>query len=303
MQLAGDLSKISLPSLVQLVRNGGLTGEITLSQGAKAASIFVEKGRVIHVTSDMGTGRDAFLELFLWLTGTFSFIESNVQEIPRSFPTDEPLDRILREGCNYLDQKKYLDQLRINGQTILRPTGSARQSSDLPLLDRLDGQRTLAQALSDANMSRRAYIQAVYRLLNDGLVVVETQSSEAADRVDLPGWVVARLKQDNPDLSQAIVDLVIWVDRVKCWMYQTDADLERIIEDMHVPNQELQEQQVEAAVAEKPGRGAKFSAASLASVEQDQGTNEEAKPNGKASGASTLAQPAAEPSGSPSVEF
>jgi len=231
MQLAGELSKISLPSLIQLVRNGGLTGEITISQGANTATIFVEKGRIVHVESDVGTGKDAFLELFLWLAGTFSFIEQKLGDIPRTFPTDEPMDRLLREGVAYLEQKKYLDQLRINGQTILKPTPVARGTRALPLLDRLDGRKTLAQALSDANLSRREYIRAVHKLLSDGLAVVVEPISQG-DQVDLPGWVVARLKQDNPELSQAIVDMVVWVDRVKCWLYQTDADMARIIEDL-----------------------------------------------------------------------
>jgi hypothetical protein len=26
--------------------------------------------------------------------------------------------------------------------------------------------------------------------------------------------------------------MVIWVDRVKCWMYQADADLAKVLEDM-----------------------------------------------------------------------
>ncbi|HEY9869937.1 MAG TPA: DUF4388 domain-containing protein, partial [Candidatus Obscuribacterales bacterium] len=231
MQLAGELSKISLPSLIQLVRNGGLTGEISLAQGAKTATIFVEKGRIAHVESDAGSGREAFLDLFLWLSGTFSFTEGKLGDIPRTIPADESMDRLLRDGVAYLEQKKYLDQLRINGQTVLKPTAAARQARAVPLLDRIDGRKTLAEALADARMSRREYVQAVYRLLSDGLAVVaEPEPADEGDRVNLPGWVVARLKQDNPDLSQAIINMVIWVDRVKCWMYQADADLAGIIE-------------------------------------------------------------------------
>jgi len=58
-------------------------------------------------------------------------------------------------------------------------------------------------------------------------VVVEVQAPE--DYVELPQWVTSRLKQDNPDLTQAIVEMVIWVDRVKCWMYQADADMNKIV--------------------------------------------------------------------------
>ena len=58
-------------------------------------------------------------------------------------------------------------------------------------------------------------------------MVVEVRTSE--DNVELPQWVTSRLKQDNPDLTQAIVEMVIWVDRVKCWMYQADADMNKIV--------------------------------------------------------------------------
>lgn len=231
MQLAGELSKISLPSLIQLVRNGGLTGEISLSQGANNAKIYVEQGRIVHVESDLGKGKEIFLELFLWLTGTFSFVESKLVDVPRTFPKDEPIDRLLREGIAYLEEKKYLDQLRITGQTVLKPSEAGKAAGNVPLLDRLDGTKTLSEALADAKLSRRAYVKAVYMLLSEGLVVV-AEPVVRGDQVDLPGWVVSRLKQDNPNLSQAILDMVIWVDRIKCWLYQADADLERVIEDL-----------------------------------------------------------------------
>jgi hypothetical protein len=56
--------------------------------------------------------------------------------------------------------------------------------------------------------------------------------------LNLPDWVIARLKQDNPDISAAIVDMVIWADRVKCWLYQTDSDLAAIIEDLAAVSQD-----------------------------------------------------------------
>lgn len=231
MHLAGELSKISLPSLMQLVRNGGLTGEISISQGTKTASVFVEDGRLVHVETDDGAGRDAFMELFLWVTGSFSFSERDIGDIPRSIDADDPPDRILREGLAYLDQKKYLDQLRISSQTVLRRTDLAAGRKDIPLLDQLDGHKNLAKILSENDWSRREYIRSIHQILTEGLATV-VDSRPKGDIVDLPGWVVARLKQDNADLSQAIVDMVIWVDRVKCWMYQADAELYRLVDEL-----------------------------------------------------------------------
>ncbi len=235
MHLAGELSKVSLPSLMQLVRNGSLTGEITICQGAKTASIFVEQGRLIHAESDSETGRDALLELFLWVTGSFSFTERDVNSISRSFPADEPLERVLRQGVAYLDQKRYLDQLRITGQTVLQRTAAGEEKrAEIPLLSELDGRQPLASILARTGLCHREYVQVVFKVLDEGLAVV-ADLKEQGHRVDLPGWVIARLRQDNPDLCKAIVDMVIWVDRVKCWMYQADAELGSIVEQLAEP--------------------------------------------------------------------
>jgi len=250
MQLTGDLSKVSLANLLQLVRNGELTGKISLLQGVKTATIFLDLGQVIHVELDGANGREALMELFLWGRGTFSFLEENVTEVPRSLiPSrhqEHTMERLVRDGIGYLEQKKYLDQMQISGQTVLIPTDMALQPQTWlppgrsviyrivePILTRIDGRRTLAEALADANLTRRSFVAGVYNLLAGGFALVrepEPDFDEHGERVNLPPWVVARLKQDNPDLSQAIVDLVIWVDRVKCWMYQVDADFSRIIE-------------------------------------------------------------------------
>jgi hypothetical protein len=253
MQLTGELAKISLPNLLQLVKNGELTGKIAMLQGAKTATIFVENGNIIHVESDTGHGKDALMDLFLWLSGSFSFMEQDVKTVERTIShpnSEDTMERLLKEGMAYLEQKKYLDQMHITGQTVLKPTEAARSTVEavvrsgivanqsplmaaMPILENLDGYKTLAEALADSSLSRRAYVQGVYSIISEGLaVVVESTSLRPSEEITLPEWVLARLRQDNPNISQSIVDLVIWVDRVKCWMYQVDADFSRIVEQL-----------------------------------------------------------------------
>jgi hypothetical protein len=251
MQLNGELSKVSLPNLVQLVKNGELTGKITLMQGARSASLFVEQGDVVHVDIDGFSGREAFFELFLWMTGSFSFIEGELGTAPRTLnpsEAEDSLDRLLREGLSYLEQKKYLEQLRITGDTVLSMTdrireltaqskSNARLAAALkmisPITQRLDGKTPLNLALKELQLSRRAYAQSLAIILAEGLaVVVEKPVTEKGESIDLPPWVIARLKQDDTDLTQSIIDMVIWVDRVKCWMYQADVDFARILENL-----------------------------------------------------------------------
>lgn len=249
MQLTGELSKINLPNLLRLAKNGGLTGKIALLQGTKAASIFLENGNVVHVETDEAIGKDGLMELFLWACGSFSFIEESVKDIQPTFnpaSSEDSTDNLLRDGIVYLEQKNYLDQLRITGKSVLEPTELAFKLSEqclpqpvlssLPILTRLNGQSPLQEVLQDFNLSKRASVHAIATLLKQGLaVLIDAPGPEFAnDQVNLPDWVVARLKQDNADISQAIVDMVIWVDRVKCWMYQADADFSKLIAELTV---------------------------------------------------------------------
>jgi hypothetical protein len=264
MQLAGELSKISLSSLIQLLRNGELTGKICLTQGANTAFMYVDKGRLKHVETDAQEGTEALLELFLWVSGSFSFLEAPVDAIQTSIPPDEPIEKLIKEGVAYLEQKKYLDHLRVTPRTILAARGSARQSSD-PILPHLDGKTPLKEICDRLQLERRAYVSSVYHLLSKELATV-VQKQTAADQVKLPGWVISRLQQDNPDLTQAIVEMVIWVDRVKCWMYQADADLDRVISEMDQSgklNQDAEDSEEQSADDDLPMSGQPYAASTV----------------------------------------
>lgn len=228
MQLAGELAKITLPSLIQMVRNGELTGKICLTRGVNTAFIFVDRGRIKHVESDLFEGRDALLELFLWTTGTFSYIDCAVDSAPVSISSDEPAEKILKEGQAYAESKKYLDQLRIGPATVLKASGKS-SSVPNPLLNVIDGRTRIRDLAGTAELSRFDHVRYVYQLVSDGLALVVDDLSDDYQQIVLPEWVISRLKQDNPDVSKSIVQMVIWVDRIKCWMYQADADLERLI--------------------------------------------------------------------------
>lgn len=225
MQLAGELAKVNLASLIRLVRNGELTGKVCLTQGVNTAFIFFEDGQPIHVESDIGEGKDALLELFLWQSGTFSYIECSVSDSPYSLATGEPLESILKEGLSYQEARRYLDQLRISFRTIFQAIVASDKN---PFLKAMDGKKPLGDIVAELRLTRKEYIPQLRQIIADGQAVVIEPALTSAE-ICLPDWVISRLKQDNPDPSQAIVDLVIWTDRIKCWLYQADADLSRLI--------------------------------------------------------------------------
>ena len=241
MQLSGELAKVSFANLLQLVRSGGLAGKLTLSQGALLGAILIEKGLPVHAEIEGLSGKEALFEFFLWLSGTFAFSEGAFEGLNKTLPrtikfnnSDDTFERLLKDGIAYLEAKQYLDSLGVGPESVLKAADQkgdyARTLMQNPGLERIDGVRTLADALSALNLTGREFTLVVADWFYGGLVQIAKPDYGLGDnQVELPDWVVARLKQDNQDLTKAIVDMVIWVDRVKCWMYQTDADFERIL--------------------------------------------------------------------------
>lgn len=225
MQLAGELSKMNLASLMRLVRNSELTGKVCLTQGVNSAFIFFENGEPFHVESDYGTGKEALMELFLWQSGTFSYIECSPDKAVSSLNADEPLERLLKEGISYQESLRYLEQLRISSRTVLKAVHADNTDA---FLSGMDGNSSLAEIVERLGLSRFEYVLQLHKLLLTGKALVQ-EPLTVSDALKLPDWVISRLKQDNPDVTQAIVDLLIWSDRIKCWLYQADVDLERVI--------------------------------------------------------------------------
>jgi hypothetical protein len=245
MQFAGELNNVSLPNLIQLIGSGSLTGKMTLSNESTEALICFEKGHIVHVENDKGQGREVLFDLFLWPNGKFAFVEDTLQGVARSIDpanSSDTRDALLRDGMSYAEQRTFLEGLKIHDKTVLKAKEGFETVTDLQLrkvLDFLNGRTTLIQALQKAKITKLAATEVVYKLISQELVEVlgdvvvpKTQS------VYLPDWVIARLRQDNRDLSQAIIDMVIWVDRVKCWMYQTDADLQVVLDNIDASKKE-----------------------------------------------------------------
>lgn len=242
MQLSGELSKVNFANLLQLVRSGGLSGRITLLQGARQALIFIEEGYPAHVEAEGVSGKDALFELFCWQSGTFAFSEGDIGGVPRTVlfgQRDDTFEKMLREGMLYAEDKNFLDEQGITPRSVIRIAPSyqaVREEGDNPGLDKLDGLRTLADALAPLGLSRREFVHTVAYWLSSGFIELAPAASARGNTVELPDWVVARLKQDDPDIANAIADMVVWVDRVKCWMYQADTDFERILNEIRVSN-------------------------------------------------------------------
>lgn len=282
MQLSGDISKTSIASVINLVRNGKITGEIVLSFSGTQASVFVRRGKVIHAETDNSVGAEALLDLCLWSNGKFNVYERDIPGIPEDFKSASEVEQILQEGAELQQKKTWLDRLNIDSKTILALAVDG-SSIDSPLVGQIDGKRTLSQVLNNLKLSRREYIEAVFALIEQGLAevvrededadksedladdwqdeeedldseeddlkpeednwqgealtdlapaVVQQEVNASSVSITLPDWVISRLKQDNPDLAMSIVEMVVFCDRIKCWLYQTEANLAQVMDNI-----------------------------------------------------------------------
>jgi hypothetical protein len=263
MQLTGDLQKVSLPNLIQLIRNGGLTGKIALSRGAQQALIGFEKGSVVHAEQELNHGRETLMELFLWNNGTFAFTESDMTLPRRSIDgriPSESTEALLKDGIAYAEQQEFLEQMNVDSQTVFAivDAGLKRNLPQDPgltaLLDCLDGKRNLTEILAASRLPRRLAVGGLYKLVLDRIIVAREDSAEReGTKVELPDWVLARLRQDNQDISKAIVDMVIWVDRIKCWLYQADAEFGEILTELDTLSEEQSSTTSGAPLEVSPG--------------------------------------------------
>ncbi len=244
MQLSGELTKVSVPNLLQLVRTGALTGIISFNKDMKSGSVLVENGFPCHAEAEGLQGLEALLELFLWNSGTFAFNEEDLNFI--AMCNDHELSKctleyILKEGLQYVENKNFLDELGVTLNSVLKPVEKTK-SLHPPEISLLNGKKTLKEALSPLNLSKSMFVGTVANWLIDGLAeLVLLGSSETADSknnqsqsspepIRLPSWVVARLRQENRSISQAIINMVVWTDRAKIWLYQLEGDFGKLRE-------------------------------------------------------------------------
>lgn len=211
----------------------------------------VENGYPCNAETEGLQGLEALLELFLWNSGTFAFNEEDVNFV--SVCTDFELTKcsleyILKEGMRYVESKKFLEDIGISVNSILKPIAKTKNLHP-PEISMLDGKKTLKEALGPLNLSKSMLITTIADWLMEELaepvslgankvsepippdsIAQRKESSvlKESEAIRLPPWVVARLRQENSDISKAIENMVVWTDRAKIWLYQLEGDFGRI---------------------------------------------------------------------------
>jgi hypothetical protein len=100
--VAGSLSDMALPDLVQILHHGRKGGRLKVKSGSQHGEVHFQDGRIVHAIAGEMTGQEAFYELLALSEGTFA-LEPGFQ------PTEDTIqmsaDMLVLEGLRRLDER------------------------------------------------------------------------------------------------------------------------------------------------------------------------------------------------------
>jgi hypothetical protein len=244
MQLTGDLQKVNLLNLLQLVSRDNLTGKLDLkSDKNEQAQVFFESGAVTHAQMGAVQGKHLVMELLLWNQGSFNLLESDkavaTQTSIEPHKPDYSMKALLDQGAAYVEQQDFLEQIGISEETIFSPSpqlpsiATKFDSATQKLLQNINGKNPLASVFTLTALPRYIMVASVYQLLVERLIAVSDQPESLKTlQLELPDWVLERLRQSDGDAADAIVNLLIRSDQLSAWLHKADSELARLANEL-----------------------------------------------------------------------
>lgn len=105
--IQGSMREAPLPDIIQLVSQGGKSGCFNVVEDTKRTKIYLKDGRIVHAVSAVAEGLEAFYEVALWLDGTYSFEEG---EVNVAATITKPNASILMEMGRRMDEWRVISQ-------------------------------------------------------------------------------------------------------------------------------------------------------------------------------------------------
>lgn len=173
MSVEGQLSDVTLPSLIQMTSAEMRKSVLLLRRGSRQGAIYFEGGAVVHAAAGDRVGSEAIYELLRWREGEFR-LENQVSSPQRTIDAD--VTGLLLEGLRRLDE----EQVTREGNGHSAPT------------------KTWSEELAEALAEVRAACQDV-----QGLVVVDSYGLVLSASLPLGSLDRIRVSMLAPDLWEA----------------------------------------------------------------------------------------------------
>jgi hypothetical protein len=179
----GDLQQVSSVDLLQLLAMNRRSGTLSINTPSGAAGeVRIKNGEIVDAVFRRLEREKALFRLLGETEGTFSFVGGSPQFLERIRTSTSTL---LMEGLRQLDETQRLRAgLALDGSALL---AIAPPSPDMPeaaarVLEALTTPRTLSELLDEVTLQDLAVVEALARLLDQGLV---RRIASSAVRIEL----------------------------------------------------------------------------------------------------------------------
>lgn len=186
--MEGDLSKLSIDSVLNSIQKGRLTGRLECHiRGDKVEAVF-ENGNARHASSSTAKGEDALVELMTALEGTFKFVPSVSTESRTIFRRTEELSS---KAKGLIDLGTFLERAGIKLNTRLKRNHATISEADFeaavsPLVpvdmdiqkrfyQLIDNQCALFEIIEKGHFNRCFWIPTLYNLMSGSLITAEEE--------------------------------------------------------------------------------------------------------------------------------
>lgn len=178
--VSGSLSELYFPETMQLIMAYGKSGLLHLQDGDRQGRVWLKEGLVVHAELEDVDGEDAFYDLALWKSGTFSF---QVGETTPKETINKSGTNLLIEATRRLDEWNMISskipsfdvfptRVQLSGAKSIRLT-----REDWKFLLYMDGQTTIRQIAETSGQDLFETGRVVFNLITVGVVSVEKEAA------------------------------------------------------------------------------------------------------------------------------
>lgn len=181
--LEGDLVNLQMPTLLQSIAMGKMTGRLEVESFADKAVIYFNEGAPLHCELRDSEGETAIVEVIGWDEGTFKFLPGSAHD---RATVRKRLDLLLMEGAALIDQSRFLKDIGISFESYL-----VRNHLDLservfeemvakgPAIDLnlqkllyqlIDNRTTLEELLRKRPLPKPRWVPVIFSLVTCGLI-------------------------------------------------------------------------------------------------------------------------------------
>jgi two-component system response regulator RegA len=218
--VSGNLRDLSLPNLISLICHEGKQAQLEIDHAGQAASIFFEKGQMVHAQLNEQSGQEAIFEALTWYEGQFVM---TMGQSPPEHSIQISWSNVLMEGLKRLDEAAF-DQEQLDGSAKTDPTFWADEpvespalshkrarpiTLDDPTLERID--ERLIQLNRELALNCTLFLTRTGHLLYSqsemddsqlySLAALAAGSFSATDEV---AKLISRQKRDQPQFKQSL---------------------------------------------------------------------------------------------------